>query len=193
MSSSLLVISSALAAAVLRPSSALPGGRVVVRRPVSIRHSRVAMPALRSTRGGLFAPSAERRAVQLMCDAEPPADAAPVEVRDVEVRDFRDRQPEPAAELRGFSDAEVKFLRSITDSEPDWAAARSKMPSLASRSDDELRAAWVNSGTDISALWKTPVGPVLIINLILWYTGLSWCDTPLGVAEACGSNLGNLG
>ena len=51
--------------------------------------------------------------------------------------------------------------------------------------DEQLRTAWVNSGTDISALWKTPVGPVLIINLILWATGASWCDTPLGVAEAC--------
>ena len=80
---------------------------------------------------------------------------------------------------------EIKFLRSITESEPDWAAVKAKMPSLAKFEDEQLRTAWVNSGTDISALWKTPVGPVLIINLILWATGASWCDTPLGVAEAC--------
>ena len=92
---------------------------------------------------------------------------------------------EPGDFVWDFTDAEIKFLRSITESEPDWAAVKAKMPSLAKFEDEQLRTAWVNSGTDISALWKTPVGPVLIINLILWATGASWCDTPLGVAEAC--------
>ena len=37
----------------------------------------------------------------------------------------------------------------------------------------------------ITAATDNPILVLLIINLILWATGASWCDTPLGVAEAC--------
>ena len=175
-----------LAVGINPPGLGVPVGsrRIVATRPVSFRHSKKHSDALRA----LFKPGADDDLLskrkprapdpKLMCDAE--AVATPVEERD-----FRDRAPPPPPELAGFTDAEIKFLRSITESEPDWAAVKAKMPSLAKFEDEQLRTAWVNSGTDISALWKTPVGPVLIINLILWATGASWCDTPLGVAEAC--------
>lgn len=175
-----------LAVGINPPGLGVPVGsrRIVVTRPVSFRHSRKHTLALRE----LFKPGADDEPLRAeprkpragpdpkMCDAQAPP---------IEERDFRDRAPPPPPELAGFTDAEIKFLRSITESEPDWAAVKAKMPSLAKFEDEQLRTAWVNSGTDISALWKTPVGPVLIINLILWATGASWCDTPLGVAEAC--------
>ena len=39
----------------------------------------------------------------------------------------------------------------------------------------------------VEVFFKTPIGPVLLINLAFLVTGFSWCDTPFGDPAACAS------
>jgi len=70
-----------------------------------------------------------------------------------------------------------------------WETVRAEFPVLAARSDEELAGAlrtYLNKGPDLfGVLTQTPVGPVILINILLYVTGVTWCDTPLGTAAAC--------
>ena len=70
-----------------------------------------------------------------------------------------------------------------------WETVRAEFPVLAARSDEELAGAlrtYLNKGPDLfGVLTQTPVGPVILINILLYVTGITWCDTPLGTAAAC--------
>ena len=85
------------------------------------------------------------------------------------------------------SDWESFPLTSATSE--NWATVREEWPVLAARSDQELKTAldtFLNNGPDpLAVITQTPVGPVIGINLFLFATGLSWCDTPFGNAAAC--------
>ena len=63
-----------------------------------------------------------------------------------------------------------------------WDSVRSAYPALVDLSDAELSAtleSYVNTPPSVTdVLFKTPVGPVFLINIILAVTGLSWCDAP---------------
>jgi hypothetical protein len=53
--------------------------------------------------------------------------------------------------------------------------------------DDELRDAIVHAPRDLKdLLLKLPLLPLLLLNLFLMQTGLSWCNTPSGIESACG-------
>ena len=57
-----------------------------------------------------------------------------------------------------------------------------------SASDAELRAAALDlPPSPVEVFFKTPIGPVLLINLAFLVTGFSWCDTPFGDPAACAS------
>ena len=64
----------------------------------------------------------------------------------------------------------------------DWDAVRSKYQSLSQLTDDQLRdtlESYINTPPTLTeVLFKTPVGPVVFLNIILAVTGFSWCDTP---------------
>ena len=63
-----------------------------------------------------------------------------------------------------------------------FTALREEFPALASLSDDELLAAvksYINTPPTLpEVLLKTPVGPVIGINLLFYFTGFSACDLP---------------
>ena len=63
-----------------------------------------------------------------------------------------------------------------------WDRVRSAFPALASLSDEELAIAldsYVNTPPTVwDILLKTPVGPVVFLNIVLAITGWSWCDVP---------------
>ena len=58
-------------------------------------------------------------------------------------------------------------------------------------SDEELRDtldSYVNTPPGLQeVLLKTPVGPVIFINILFYVTGFSWCDVPWADpnAQAC--------
>ena len=67
-----------------------------------------------------------------------------------------------------------------------WVDCRVACSSLAARSDAELRAAALDlPPSPVEVFFKTPIGPVLLINLAFLATGFSWCDTPFGDPAAC--------
>ena len=69
-----------------------------------------------------------------------------------------------------------------------WTDCRTACPPLAGRSDAELRAAALDlPPSPVEVFFKTPIGPVLLINLAFLVTGFSWCDTPFGDPAACAS------
>ena len=63
-----------------------------------------------------------------------------------------------------------------------WERMRVAQPALAGLSDAELEAtfqSYVNAKPSLfDVLFKTPVGPVFIVNIILAVTNFSWCDVP---------------
>ena len=69
-----------------------------------------------------------------------------------------------------------------------WDTARKSHPVLAPYSDDELRMAFIRQPPKFAdVLLYTPLGPFLIINLVVYITGFSWCNTPFHFANACQS------
>ena len=70
----------------------------------------------------------------------------------------------------------------LTADSEEWDRVRAAEPALAELSDDELKATltnYVNTGPTLTdVLFKTPVGPVFAINILLAVTGLSYCDLP---------------
>jgi hypothetical protein len=61
-----------------------------------------------------------------------------------------------------------------------WEAFAKEYPQMAEEfSQDELRIAYIKQSPQLlDILTKTPLGPVLLINLIVLASGFSWCDTP---------------
>ena len=60
-----------------------------------------------------------------------------------------------------------------------WAQAKDDFPLLASYDDADLRQTYLKQKPKILDLFlKTPLGPFLLINLVVLATGFSWCDTP---------------
>lgn len=63
-----------------------------------------------------------------------------------------------------------------------WSRVRDAHPELMSLSDEQLSAtldSYVNTSPRlVEVLTKTPVGPVIGINVLLALTGLSVCDLP---------------
>lgn len=71
-----------------------------------------------------------------------------------------------------------------------WSQARNDYPELASYSDEELRLSYVQQPAKLlDIILLTPLGPVVLINLILYFTHFSWCDTPFGDAAACSASF----
>ena len=63
--------------------------------------------------------------------------------------------------------------------------ARSDYPALAGLSNADLRTAYFRIPSSLmDILFKTPLGPVFILNIVAAATGFTWCDTPFGGA-AC--------
>jgi hypothetical protein len=60
-----------------------------------------------------------------------------------------------------------------------WTQAKTMFPVLAAYDNADLRQTYL---TQSPSLWdllvKTPIGPFLLINLVVLATGFSWCDTP---------------
>ena len=69
-----------------------------------------------------------------------------------------------------------------------WERVRASHQALAELSDDELGRvfdSYVNTRPSISeVLFKTPVGPVILINIVCAVTGLSWCDLPFVASDS---------
>ena len=69
-----------------------------------------------------------------------------------------------------------------------WDRVRESYPALAELSDTELGDAlksYIETPPTLSeVLLKTPVGPVLLINLILAATGFSYCDLPFTPSDS---------
>ena len=74
------------------------------------------------------------------------------------------------------------------------AQARYGFRDLLSYSDVELKDALVVDSASVEegkprnivdVFLKTPLGPVILINVIAWQTNFSWCDTPFGAEGAC--------
>jgi hypothetical protein len=63
-----------------------------------------------------------------------------------------------------------------------WDRLRATYPALADLTDQQLadttRSYVETPPSLVEALLKTPIGPVLGINLVLWATGFSACDLP---------------
>ena len=63
-----------------------------------------------------------------------------------------------------------------------WDRVRAFSPDLADLSDDQLQdvfTSYINTPPSVSdILLKTPVGPVILINLLFFATGFTWCDIP---------------
>eukprot|EP00550_Attheya_septentrionalis_P007998 CAMPEP_0198296556 /NCGR_PEP_ID=MMETSP1449-20131203/33044_1 /TAXON_ID=420275 /ORGANISM="Attheya septentrionalis, Strain CCMP2084" /LENGTH=177 /DNA_ID=CAMNT_0043997205 /DNA_START=86 /DNA_END=619 /DNA_ORIENTATION=+ len=69
-----------------------------------------------------------------------------------------------------------------------WDTARKSHPVLEPYSDDELRMAFIRQSPKFAdVLLYTPLGPFLLINLVIYITGFSWCNTPFHFANACPS------
>ena len=72
-----------------------------------------------------------------------------------------------------------------------WAKVREAYPGVGDVSDAELDAAiksYIDAPPTLAdALFKTPVGPVLLVNLLAWALGVQWCDLPFAdpTSQAC--------
>ena len=72
-----------------------------------------------------------------------------------------------------------------------WSELRTAYPALESLDDATLKAAvkeYITATPDIfDVLFKTPVGPVVIANVLAYFTGFSWCSTPFvdSQSQAC--------
>lgn len=97
--------------------------------------------------------------------------------------------------LAAASSALEKTFGSLWFDNPEACAqARNDFPDLSSYSDTELKDALVVDSTSaeegkprniVDVFLKTPLGPVILINVIAWQTNFSWCDTPFGAEGAC--------
>ena len=95
----------------------------------------------------------------------------------------------------GFS---VTSLREGRGKDSNWADVREQYPSLGSVSDVDLDAAvkaYIDETPSLAdALFKTPIGPVLIINLVAWAFQSNVCDLPFVPAtRACAEAAARLG
>jgi hypothetical protein len=71
-----------------------------------------------------------------------------------------------------------------------WHQARKEHPPLAPYSDEELKLALLRQPPKVLDVFLyTPVGPFVLLNIVIAFTGLSWCDTPFGDALACSPPL----
>lgn len=72
-----------------------------------------------------------------------------------------------------------------------WTELRTAYPALGSIDDATLKAAvkeYITATPNLfDVLFKTPVGPVVIANLLAYFTGFSWCSTPFvdSQSQAC--------
>ncbi|CAJ1938930.1 unnamed protein product [Cylindrotheca closterium] len=67
-----------------------------------------------------------------------------------------------------------------------WATAKQDFPVLQPYEDADLRDAYLKQKPKILVVFTdTPLGPFLFINLIVKFSGFTWCDTPFGQASAC--------
>lgn len=81
---------------------------------------------------------------------------------------------------------EEKYGISWFEQTKPWDDLKAQYPSLQEYNEDELRRAYVSQKPTIVELFvKTPLGPFLLLNLILFLSGFSWCDTPFHAVGAC--------
>ena len=67
-----------------------------------------------------------------------------------------------------------------------WDELKTQYPSLQEYSNDELRRAYVmQKPTVVDLFVKTPLGPFLLLNLVFFLSGFSWCNTPFHVQGGC--------
>jgi hypothetical protein len=60
-----------------------------------------------------------------------------------------------------------------------WAQAKNDFPMLASYDDAKRRQPYLmQTPKMLDLLLKLPLGPFLLINLVVLATGVCWCDTP---------------
>lgn len=72
-----------------------------------------------------------------------------------------------ADDLRWFDDAKV------------WTEARADYPVLSAYTDAELkRAYFALKSSPLAILFGTPLGPVVVVNVLASVFHFSWCDTP---------------
>ena len=80
------------------------------------------------------------------------------------------------------SDDDFSTVDMVSADEAMWMRVRGAYPALASLDDDTLAAtlnSYITTPPTLSeVLIKTPVGPVLLLNIILYITGFSVCDIP---------------
>ncbi|KAL7468784.1 hypothetical protein ACHAXS_009021 [Conticribra weissflogii] len=95
--------------------------------------------------------------------------------------------PEQDQVLRSAASVmEEKYGISWFEQSQPWDDLKAQHPSLQEYSEDELRRAYVSQSPTIVELFvKTPLGPFLLLNLIFFLSGFSWCDTPFHAEGAC--------
>lgn len=113
---------------------------------------------------------------------------------------FIDTSDEDKAPKLIFSPEEDDAVRSVAkslgsdgaygpgwfDKSDAWAAAKQDFPVLEEYEDADLRDAYLKQKPKILEIFTdTPLGPFLLLNLIVKFSGFTWCDTPFGQATAC--------
>jgi len=101
----------------------------------------------------------------------------------------------PPIELTSEQDQALRSADSIMEEEygiswfeqtQPWDDLKARYPSLREYNEDDLRRAYISQKPTVAELFvKTPLGPFLLLNLILFLSGFSWCDTPFHAAGAC--------
>ena len=91
-------------------------------------------------------------------------------------------QPQQKAFLAVMADDEFPMSNFVTADAELWDKVRAIQPDLAELSDAELQGTfdtYISTSPKLSeVLLKTPVGPVIGINLLFAVTGFSFCDLP---------------
>lgn len=99
--------------------------------------------------------------------------------------------PQQKAFVAAMSSDDVSIPMLVTADAAAWARVREANPELQNLTDDELSAAlssYINTPPSLSdVLLKTPVGPVVLINIVFAVTGMSWCDIPFVPTDTTGA------
>ena len=67
-----------------------------------------------------------------------------------------------------------------------WAKVKKEYPILSEYEDSDLKDAYLKQKPNfLEVLIETPLGPVLLINLLVKFSGFTWCDTPFHSDAAC--------
>lgn len=87
----------------------------------------------------------------------------------------------------GAEDAKIQLTRAGA---AEWDVVRSEFPGLAGLGDTDLSAAYTayldQPISPLDVLLKTPVGPTVLINVLLLASGVSYCDAPWAAqTKAC--------